>query len=46
MMQAAGVNTVRMGEFAWSAIEPEEGRLDFGRIDRAIDMLASTASGC
>ena len=25
MMQRAGVNTVRMGEFAWSAYEPREG---------------------
>jgi len=39
MMQKAGVNTVRMGEFAWSAIEPEEGRYDFGWLDRAIDLL-------
>ena len=40
MMQAAGVNTVRMGEFAWSAIEPEEGKLDFSLFDRAIAILA------
>lgn len=40
MMQAAGVNMVRMGEFAWSAVEPEEGKLDFGLFDRAIALLA------
>lgn len=40
MMQAAGVNGVRMGEFAWSAIEPAEGQLDFGLFDRAIALLA------
>ena len=40
MMQKAGVNTVRMGEFAWSAIEPKEGQLDFGLFDRAIAILA------
>jgi beta-galactosidase len=40
MMQAAGVNGVRIGEFAWSAIEPEEGQLDFSLFDRAIAILA------
>jgi len=39
MMREAGVNTVRMGEFAWSAIEPEQGRYDFGWLDRAIALL-------
>ena len=45
MMQAAGVNTVRMGEFAWSAIEPEEGKLDFSLFDRAIAILAGQGIG-
>lgn len=40
MMQRAGVNAVRMGEFAWSAIEPEEGKLDFSLFDEAIRILA------
>lgn len=39
MMQRAGVTTVRMGEFAWSAYEPEEGKVDFGWMDRAIRLL-------
>ena len=39
MMQRAGVNTVRMGEFAWSAYEPQEGQYDFAWMDRAIDLL-------
>ncbi|HWU74085.1 MAG TPA: beta-galactosidase, partial [Sphingomonas sp.] len=29
MMKATGFNTVRVGEFAWSRMEPEEGRFDF-----------------
>jgi beta-galactosidase len=36
MMKATGFNTVRMAEFAWSRMEPEEGRFDFGWLDRAI----------
>ena len=36
MMQKAGVNGVRMAEFAWSALEPEEGRYDFDWLDRAV----------
>jgi beta-galactosidase len=39
MMQRAGVNTVRMGEFAWSAYEPREGELHFDWMERAIDLL-------
>jgi beta-galactosidase len=39
MMQRAGVNTVRMGEFAWSALEPQEGQISFGWMDRAVKLL-------
>jgi beta-galactosidase len=39
MMQRAGVNTVRMGEFAWSALEPQEGQYNFGWMDRALKLL-------
>lgn len=39
MMQRAGVNTVRMGEFAWSALEPREGAFDFDWMDRAVKLL-------
>jgi beta-galactosidase len=41
MMREAGVNTVRMGEFAWSAYEPREGALDFGWMERALAVLNS-----
>lgn len=37
-MQSLGLNTVRMGEFAWSSFEPEEGRFVFDWMDRAIDI--------
>lgn len=36
MMKATGFNTVRMAEFSWSRMEPEEGRFDFAWLDRAI----------
>jgi len=36
LMQEAGVHMVRVGEFAWSRMEPEEGRYDLDWLDRAI----------
>ena len=39
MMQEAGINVVRMGEFAWSALEPHEGTLDFTWMDQAVALL-------
>ena len=40
MMAEAGFNVVRLAEFAWSKMEPEEGRFDFAWLDRAIAILA------
>jgi beta-galactosidase len=40
LMQQAGLNTVRMGDFAWSTLEPEEGRYEFDWLRRAIAQLA------
>ena len=37
-MQALGLNTVRMGEFAWSSFEPEHGRFTFDWMDHAIEI--------
>lgn len=39
LMQEAGINGVRMGEFAWSRFEPVEGEYDFEWLDRAIALL-------
>jgi beta-galactosidase len=41
LMQEAGFNVVRIGEFAWAKMEPNEGRYAWGWLDRAIDTLAS-----
>ncbi|WP_310833112.1 beta-galactosidase [Paenibacillus pedocola] len=37
-MVETGFTIVRMGEFAWSIFEPEEGSYQFGLFDRAIDL--------
>ena len=39
-MQAAGMNMVRIGEFAWSTIEPSEGRYELDWMERAIEAAA------
>ncbi|HTS71559.1 MAG TPA: beta-galactosidase [Terriglobia bacterium] len=41
MMQEAGFNFVRMGEFAWAKMEPREGHYDFAWLDRALKVLNS-----
>ncbi len=40
-MAAAGLTWVRIGEFAWSRLEPAPGRYDFDWLDRAIDTLGA-----
>ncbi len=39
-MRELGLSLVRIGEFAWSAIEPQPGRFDWTWYDRAIETLA------
>jgi beta-galactosidase len=36
LMEAAHIHVVRVGEFAWSTMEPTEGQYNFGWLDRAI----------
>ncbi len=39
LMQEAGFNVVRLAEFAWVFMEPEEGRFEFGWLDDALGIL-------
>ncbi len=41
LMRAAGLTVVRMAEFAWSTLEPAEGRFNFEWLARAIELLAT-----
>ena len=41
LMADAGLSLVRVGEFAWSRLEPAEGRLDFAWLDDVLDLLAA-----
>ena len=40
LMQAAGINLVRMAEFSWIRMEREEGTFDFSWLDHAVETLA------
>ncbi len=44
-MVKVGVSRVRIGEFAWSRIEPEPGRFDWAWLDRAIEVLHDAGLG-
>jgi len=39
LMADAGINVVRMAEFAWDMLEPAEGRFEFGFFEEAITRL-------
>ncbi|MCX8183078.1 MAG: beta-galactosidase [Crenarchaeota archaeon] len=40
MMAELGFNTARLAEFAWSRMEPVEGKFDFNWLDEAIETLS------
>lgn len=40
LMAKTGVRLVRMGEFAWSRLEPREGEFNFGWLDEAVSVFA------
>ena len=41
LMKLAGCNAMAIGVFAWSALEPEEGRFEFGWLDTIMDKLTA-----
>lgn len=41
LMQKTGVKLVRMGEFAWSSMEPREGQFTFDWLDEVIELITS-----
>ena len=44
-MADTGITRVRIGEFAWSRVEPEPGRFDWDWLDKAIDVLHDAGLG-
>ncbi|HUO30399.1 MAG TPA: beta-galactosidase [Bryobacteraceae bacterium] len=38
LMEAAHIHVVRVGEFAWSRLEPREGQFDLGWLERAVNL--------
>lgn len=45
LMKAAGLNAMRVGEFAWSRMEPQEGRYDFAWLHLVVDKLHAAGLG-
>ncbi|WP_435252841.1 beta-galactosidase [Streptomyces tendae] len=45
LMKAAGVNSVTLGVFSWSKLEPRPGIHDFGWLDRLMDLLHEAGIG-
>lgn len=41
LMRLAGCNAMSVGIFAWAALEPKEGRFEFGWLDTIMDKLAA-----
>ncbi|HOX55870.1 MAG TPA: beta-galactosidase [Candidatus Paceibacterota bacterium] len=39
LMQTAGINVVRIGEFTWGLCQPEENKFDFAWLQRVMDLL-------
>ncbi|MEU2543161.1 beta-galactosidase [Streptomyces iakyrus] len=45
LMKAARVNSVTLGVFSWSTLEPEPGAREFGRLDTLMDLMHDNGIG-
>jgi len=45
LMKEAGFNVVRLAEFSWINMEPEEGQFEFGWLDEAVNLLGRHGIG-
>ncbi|MDN5688940.1 MAG: beta-galactosidase, partial [Brachybacterium sp.] len=45
LMRRARVNTVTLGVFSWSRLEPSEGVYELGWLDEAIELLTAAGIG-
>ncbi|MEV8564996.1 beta-galactosidase [Streptomyces sp. NPDC051322] len=45
LMKSAGVNSVTLGVFSWSMLEPEPGAREFGRLDTLMDLMHDNGIG-
>lgn len=45
LMKELGINVVRMGEFAWSTLEPDEGHISLDFFTRVMDRLHAAGIG-
>ncbi|GGX22487.1 beta-galactosidase [Streptomyces lomondensis] len=45
LMKAAGVNSVTLGVFSWSTLEPEPGAREFGWLDTLMDLMHDSGIG-
>jgi len=45
LMAEAGINLVRIGEFAWCRMEPADGKYDLGWLHRSIEAMARRGIG-
>ncbi len=45
LFSEAGINSISVGIFAWSALEPEEGRFEFGWLDDIMERAAKAGIG-